>query len=595
MNLDAFEQDKSPLKEVVEIAGENALPDLICADNSMSRYQIISKVGAGGMGTVFKAKHDKIKKLLAVKVLSAALLSDKATRKRFEQEVQAASALTHPHLVSVYDYGVTNNGAPFIVMDFVNGITLSEEIKATGFVEADRALKIFVQICEGIAYAHSKDILHRDLKPSNIMLSEYGEERDFIKVVDFGLAKLINRTGDVGKTMTSTADVIGSPFYMSPEQCLGEQLDVQSDVYAIGCLMFETLTGKPPFSTGNTVKIIFQHLNADRNQLLKRLRKFKLPSGLEQIILRCLQRKASERYKSVEDLEKDLRLVQKGKSPKLFISLQHKEKLAAIFSSAICLLVLGILFATSPHKNNNLTGGVPSIPVAPTPIGSVASPPQGHRGIGTLYITRSSAFRDTMFFAFYEGAAYVSLDPDEWGSSSEESFWRIWCRNAVREIYSKYRSKQRTFGEAQVDLVIGSDQRVRVSRLNYILPETANTQHFTSTTKFEQEMRKFFDDLTIQTNFPPTKNRLKNISLSLTLGASNRVFACAERVNSAIAMNDTSTNITYLVSLRENQGNLVAEGATLRCIYVNQEELNYIRKRIIEGAPAQQILTEINR
>lgn len=328
----------------------------ITADNAMSRYTIIEKIGSGGMGTVYKARHDRIEKLLAVKVLSSEITNSKPARKRFEQEIQAACSLTHPHLVSVYDFGITDKGAPFLVMDFVDGVTLAEEIKGIGFIGAQRAVNIFIQLCESIAYAHSKGILHRDIKPSNVMLSESSDnERDFVKVVDFGLAKLMPSTGNEGKTMTSTADVMGSPLYMSPEQCLGEQLDERSDVYAIGCVMYEALTGKPPFTGGNTIKIIFQHLNADRGSLLRRLRKFKLPRGMEQIILRCLQKKAQDRYPNVSELLGDLQAVQSGRSLKPHLTNACKEVLTIAAAYAAGILIVGGIAAFALFARPTIT------------------------------------------------------------------------------------------------------------------------------------------------------------------------------------------------------------------------------------------------
>ena len=316
----------------------------ITANNSMSQYTIISKIGSGGMGTVYKAKHVKIEKFLAVKILSSELVSSKSTRRRFEQEVQASCNLTHPHLVSVYDFGISDRGAPYMVMDFIDGITLAQEIKDLGFIEKERALNIAIQLCEGISHAHSRSILHRDIKPSNIMLTETGENKDFIKVVDFGLAKLMPSSGTEGKTMTSTTDVMGSPFYMSPEQCLGEQLDQRSDIYAIGCVLHEMFTGKPPFSSGNTIKIIFQHLNADRTALLKRMHKFKLQAGMEKIILRCLQKNAKDRYQSTNDLLKDLNLVKSGRAPGLAANSKSRMKLAVGAAAIVLSGALGAVF-----------------------------------------------------------------------------------------------------------------------------------------------------------------------------------------------------------------------------------------------------------
>lgn len=324
----------------------------ISTNNALSQYTIISKIGCGGMGVVYKARHDKIDRPLAIKILSSEIINSKPTRKRFEEEIRAACSLSHPHLVSVYDFGVTTKGSPYVVMDFIDGVTLAEEIKGIGAIGQERALSMLIQLCEGIAHAHSKGILHRDIKPSNIMLCENGESRDFVKVVDFGLAKLMPSAGKEGKTMTNTTDVVGSPSYMSPEQCLGEQTDQRSDIYATGCVIYETLTGKPPFSSGNTIKIIFQHINADRKSLLRRFRKFKLHSGMEQIVFRCLEKKPSDRYQSVCDLLSDLRQIQSGQKPKFYLSSKKKEQLLIGTCAAVCMSVLAgvVILSALPKK-----------------------------------------------------------------------------------------------------------------------------------------------------------------------------------------------------------------------------------------------------
>jgi eukaryotic-like serine/threonine-protein kinase len=203
------------------------------------RWEILSLIGTGAMGAVYKAKHNTIGRIMAVKTLGAANREDERSVQRFQQEARAMSVLTHPHLIQIADFGTMEDGTPYLVMEYLEGISLQDYVRKNGPMPVELALPVFSQIADALEHAHSKGVIHRDLKPSNVMLT--GEKHDFAKVLDLGIAK-----GEDDLHLTATGEVFGSPLYMSPEQCMGQPVDARSDVYSLGCLMYETLAARPP-------------------------------------------------------------------------------------------------------------------------------------------------------------------------------------------------------------------------------------------------------------------------------------------------------------------------------------------------------------
>ena len=209
------------------------------------RYKIVRKIGVGGMGTVYEAEHLILKSRVAVKVLRAEFLENEPIQ-RFLQEARACAKLRHPHLVTVYDCGMSPYNEPFLVMEFLEGETLLKILKSKKKFSLSEVLNIFLPITDALAYAHRHGVIHRDLKPSNIVFTIGPADLRIPKIVDFGVAK-IEDLGSQIQMLTHTGQVLGSPSYMSPEQCQGQEIDSRSDVYAIGCLMFEALAGRQAF------------------------------------------------------------------------------------------------------------------------------------------------------------------------------------------------------------------------------------------------------------------------------------------------------------------------------------------------------------
>jgi serine/threonine-protein kinase len=283
-------------------------PDPLLGTTVAGKYEILSVIGHGGMGVVYKARHALVDRIVAIKMLQAQFTSDSLNFRRFQQEGKAASRLNHPHVITVYDFGISPNGQAFIVMDFLSGTSLAQEIKHHGNIGVDRAIKILNQACDGLSHAHGKGVVHRDLKPSNIVLINYENQKDFVKVVDFGVAKIITEAGQDVQRLTRVDEVCGSPVYMSPEQCKGKELDARSDIYSIGIVLYETLTGVLPLIGATMVETMSKHIN-ERPASFKEARPdLYIPERLEAVVFKALSKEPSERHQSMEQLRHDLEL-----------------------------------------------------------------------------------------------------------------------------------------------------------------------------------------------------------------------------------------------------------------------------------------------
>ena len=262
------------------------------------RYRIVAPIGKGAMGAVYRAEHVEISKVVAVKLLHPELQANPENVARFHREAESASRLNHPNTVHVFDFGRTESGAFFIVMEYVDGVDLGLRIGKFGPMPFGRVAYLCAQVAASVADAHEAGIIHRDLKPENIVITQ-GRDGELAKVLDFGLAKLFETPPEVQVTTQGT--IVGTPFYMSPEQIQGQELDGRSDVYAIGAIMYECVVGKPPFEAPTPVGILSKHLS--QKAVLPSLRSpLSVPIEADQIIVRCLEKNREDRYPSAEAL-----------------------------------------------------------------------------------------------------------------------------------------------------------------------------------------------------------------------------------------------------------------------------------------------------
>ncbi|MDP3508958.1 MAG: protein kinase [Candidatus Melainabacteria bacterium] len=266
------------------------------------RYRVLSEVGRGGMSIVYKGLHEMMDRTVAIKMLQTQHVTDQLSIKRFQQEAQAASHLQHPHVITVYDCGVVATGQPYIVMDFLEGQSLSDVVKAENYIAYQRAIPIFISATEALEHAHQKGVIHRDLKSSNIMLVEVEGRRDFVKVVDFGIAKLTTASGKTPQNLTQTGEIFGSPIYMSPEQCLGLNLDSRSDIYSMGAVLYETLTGFPPLMSDTIYATMKMHVSQMPEPFNKVRPDLRIPEQLERITFKALAKKPEQRYQTMQEM-----------------------------------------------------------------------------------------------------------------------------------------------------------------------------------------------------------------------------------------------------------------------------------------------------
>ncbi len=285
-----------------------AIKDEISVGSTLNdQYELLSELGRGGMSTVYKAKFLFNNEILAVKVMNPDLISDAQASKRFILEGKAISSMHHPNLVKVHDLGVsTLTHQLFIAMECIEGESLSELIKKKGPINPIQAIKIFTQVCDALSVAHQNGIIHRDLKSSNIMVLNQDGQENFVKVVDFGIAKLLPSADRPSMSLTQTGDVFGSPIYMSPEQCLGVTVDFRSDIYALGIVMFEALTGEPPIYGHTVVETMHMHVSKEPPSFQEINPEINLPQNLEQVVLKSLNKMPANRYQTMLELKQAL-------------------------------------------------------------------------------------------------------------------------------------------------------------------------------------------------------------------------------------------------------------------------------------------------
>jgi serine/threonine protein kinase/Leucine-rich repeat (LRR) protein len=343
-----------------------------------SRYEFLEPIGKGGMSVVYKARHRLMGNLVAIKLLQDKLTENAAHVKRFQQEAQAAGRLDHSNLIKVNDFGVLSSGYTFLVMDYADGHSLSEVIHADGHLSGERALPLFMQICDGLSHAHTKGILHRDLKPSNVIVINDPHLGERIKIVDFGIAKMTAEEGGVDAKLTATGEVFGSPYYMSPEQCSGSPVDQRSDIYSMGCLMYEVLTGRVPLAGTNLFETIHKQISEVPEPLSKYVSDA-TSTALSGVVDKALAKAPGDRYQNFGEMLRDLQKVGAGHT----ISNARRPTKAGLGWAAtaagcgalVALSVAAYIYHVGPFAPPQVVPSVaPRVEVTPPPVAPPAPP-----------------------------------------------------------------------------------------------------------------------------------------------------------------------------------------------------------------------------
>jgi serine/threonine protein kinase len=296
-------------KKVCDEDGETlrrVLLDALVGTVFAERYELVSLLGRGGMSSVYKARHLLLDKIFAVKLMHAHLMTDMQSVRRFQIEAKAASSLSHPNLIMVHDFGVSKAGTPYLVMDFIEGKSLTEVLDEEKHLSVDRSLSIVQQVFAGLAHAHQQNVLHRDLKPSNIMIVQLPDGTQQARIVDFGIAKILGDDNGAASQLTQSGEVFGSPAYMSPEQCMGKTLDAKSDLYSMGCVVYQCLSSEPPFLGATPLDTFSRQCKESPKPIAEVCPEAKVPALVEDVILKALEKDPQKRHESAEEFSKCL-------------------------------------------------------------------------------------------------------------------------------------------------------------------------------------------------------------------------------------------------------------------------------------------------
>jgi serine/threonine-protein kinase len=316
----------------------------------MDRFEILSRIGEGGTGVVYKAKQIAVDRTVAIKILGAHVSQDPTWVKRFHNEARAAAKLDHPNTVRLIDFGETKEGLLFIAMEFLQGRSLAEEIARIGRLPPQRVLRILMQICQSLQEAHAQGIIHRDIKPENVFLLDMKGSGDFVKVLDFSVAKM--ETGDANATRAGV--VFGTPAYMSPEQGAGRKLTPQSDLYSCGIVAYEMLTGRPPFEGRLPMEVVIAHQKQRPAPLLG------FPDPLQNLVMRALEKQPERRQQSAEEMIQECQACLDQLFPR---------------ASGVTGAVGSAVTEGRPVVGTPATGGLAPPPMAPPPMAPQMAPP----------------------------------------------------------------------------------------------------------------------------------------------------------------------------------------------------------------------------
>ncbi|MBS2000761.1 MAG: serine/threonine protein kinase [Cyanobacteria bacterium SZAS LIN-5] len=307
------DRNKQPPKSDGNTVDIKLSPGTIIATN----YKVLACIGSGGMSDVYQVEQIFLGKEFALKLLAKQHHTDSAVR-RFQQEARTTAQLKHPSLIEVHDFGIHGDDQPFLVMDLVEGYTLAQLLKKSGSLSLNYVIPLALQLCEGLHYAHLQGVVHRDIKPSNIMILNPNQlpGKGTVKILDFGIAKLSQSDQGEIQELTKTGEIFGSPIYMSPEQCQGTPVDLRTDIYSLGCVLFECLTGTPPFIGENAMTTMLMRITDKPPTLKEASLGSEFPSALEAVIVKMLEVNVQDRYQGLDRLITDLKMIKEDLSVK---------------------------------------------------------------------------------------------------------------------------------------------------------------------------------------------------------------------------------------------------------------------------------------
>ncbi len=315
----------------------------------LKRYKPLSLIGSGGNGTVYCCRDRLLKKKVAIKIISDATSGHLVA---FQKEAKATSKLLHPNIVSILDFGVMEGGTPYMVMEMFEGGALSQVIKTKGPLQIPTALSVFSRVCDGLAEAHRMGVFHRDINSSNILVSDLDSETPAVRIIDFGVARV--RQEQDASLRTQGLTLVGTPHYMSPDQAAGKPFDERSEIYSVGCAMFETLTGVPPYSGDSAMEIINQHATAPVPTLSEKNSHVYFPQDLESLVASCLAKDPAQRPQSMAELGNalnNLSITMTLSNPTMRLELAPKKKKdrqkAVLLIVALSGFLLSILFVST--------------------------------------------------------------------------------------------------------------------------------------------------------------------------------------------------------------------------------------------------------
>jgi serine/threonine-protein kinase len=322
------------------------------------RYRIESVIGEGGMGLVYKAVHAALRKPLAIKVLRPEVSKNEQIVARFKQEAQSASQIGNQHIIDISDFGELPDGSTYFVMEFLNGRSLTKALEDER-ISTQRTIHIAKQLCKALGAAHENGIVHRDMKPDNVQLIERGDDKDFVKVLDFGIAKV----GGGTSKLTQAGQVFGTPHYMSPEQCAGTGVDHRTDIYAVGVMLYEMATGAVPFDADNLMGILTKHLYENPIPPHELPPPVNVAPAVEAVILKCLSKKPELRYQTMSELLDDLEAVEAGLTPKAVVDQVERNTHAGQTTTGPDLTASGRVTVGMGQPQDNIPGRRSMLPM----------------------------------------------------------------------------------------------------------------------------------------------------------------------------------------------------------------------------------------